>query len=196
MASAKPNKDIGQMPRAGRGIPPGYLRLLPTLIPLGLLVLALVLPAHMFQSDQTASRIGLGPAAWPRAMLLGMALFSALWIARDIWVLSAAGRKSTLSIPVEDTHYHFGKAIIGLIMIVAYGWMLPKIGFATATATFILVWCLFGGLRNVFVVVPVTLIGTIALLWLFMGLALMPLPRGAGVFDNFSIWLLRASGIY
>ncbi|MFT7107228.1 MAG: putative tricarboxylic transport membrane protein [Yoonia sp.] len=196
MASAKPNKDIGQMPRAGGGIPPGYLRLLPTLIPLGLLLLALVLPAHMFQSDQTASRIGLGPAAWPRAMLLGMALFSALWIARDIWALSAAGRKSTLSIPVEDTHYHFGKAIIGLIMIIAYGWMLPKIGFATATATFILVWCLFGGLRNMLVVVPVTLIGTIALLWLFMGLALMPLPRGAGVFDNFSIWLLKATGIY
>jgi putative tricarboxylic transport membrane protein len=196
MASAKPNKDIGQMPRAGGGIPPGYLRLLPTLIPLGLLLLALVLPAHMFQSDQTASRIGLGPAAWPRAMLLGMALFSALWIARDIWALSAAGRKSTLSIPVEDTHYHFGKAIIGLIMIIAYGWMLPKIGFATATATFILVWCLFGGLRTMLVVVPVTLIGTIALLWLFMGLALMPLPRGAGVFDNFSIWLLKATGIY
>lgn len=196
MASAKPNKDIGQMPRAGGGIPPGYLRLLPTMIPLGLLVLALVLPAHMFQSDQTASRIGLGPAAWPRAMLLGMALFSGLWIARDIWALSAAGRKSTLSIPVEDTHYHFGKAIIGLMMIIAYGWMLPKIGFAASTAVFILVWCLFGGLRNLLIVVPVTLIGTIALLWLFMGLALMPLPRGAGVFDNFSIWLLRATGIY
>jgi putative tricarboxylic transport membrane protein len=196
MASAQPNNQNGQTPRAGGGISPRIARLLPTLLPIALLVMALVLPGHMFESDQKASTIGLGPAAWPSTMLLGMAVFSALWIARDIWVLGAAGRKPTLSIPVEDSHYHFGKAIAGLVMIVTYGWLLPMLGFAVATAIFIAVWCFFGGLRNLRVVIPVTLIGTIALLWLFMGLALMPLPRGAGVFDNFSIWLLRATGIY
>ena len=184
------------MRRAGGGVPPGLHRLLPTALPVALLFLALILPGHMFESDQTASNVGLGPAAWPRAMLLGMAFFSVLWIARDIWVLGAAYRRPTLSIPVEDSHYKFGKAIIGLVMIVAYGWLLPVVGFALSTAAFIAIWCIFGGLRNLWVVIPVTLIGTIALLWLFMGLALMPLPRGAGVFDTFSIWLLRATGIY
>ncbi|MGB3406943.1 MAG: tripartite tricarboxylate transporter TctB family protein [Jannaschia sp.] len=163
---------------------------------MALLFLALILPGRMFESDQTASDIGLGPAAWPRAMLLGMAVFSVLWIARDIWAMGAATRKPTLSVPVEDGHYHFGKALVGLALIVAYGWALPVVGFAVSTALFITVWCLFGGLRNLWVVVPVALIGTIALLWLFMGLALMPLPRGAGPFDDFSIGLLRATGIY
>lgn len=196
MTQARPEHKTRETPMAGRRHPPGIARLWPTLVPLGLFVTALVLPGHMFQSDQTARTIGLGPAAWPRTMLLGMAFFSALWIARDLWVLGAAHRPPTLRMPVDEGEYQFGKAIVGLVLIVAYGWLLPLLGFAVSTAVFIAVWCLFGGLRKLRIVVPVTLIGTIALLWLFMGLALMPLPRGAGVFDGFSIWLLRTTGIY
>ncbi len=196
MASARENDPNRQTSRTGRNIPPGLAANLPTLLPVGLLLMALVLPGFMFESDQTASAIGLGPAAWPNAMLKGMAVFCVLWIARDIWALGAVSRKPTLSVPVEDSHYHFGKAVVGLVMIMVYGWCLPILGFAVSTSAFIMIWCLFGGLRNLLVVVPVTVIGTIGLLWLFMGLALMPLPRGYGTFDNFSIWLLRATGIY
>ncbi|MBE0411998.1 tripartite tricarboxylate transporter TctB family protein [Yoonia sp.] len=177
-------------------IPPGLVRLAPTLLPLMLFIMAFVLPDHMFSREQSTTRIGLGPASWPNAMLLGLAFFAALWVLRDIWALGAEYRKPSLSMPVEDSHYHFGKAIVGLVMILAYGWMLPVIGFALDTALFITIWCLFAGLRKLTVVLPVALIGTIALLWLFMGLALMPLPRGVGGFGDFSIWLLRATGIY
>ncbi len=196
MASSQDKSDRGGTPRAGGTRPFGPTQFLSTLLPLGLLAIALVLPGFMFQGDQTASEIGLGPAAWPDAMLMGLAVFCVLWIARDIWVLGDASRKPTLSVPVEDDHYHLGKAIVGLMLITAYGWSLPILGFAVSTSVFIAIWCLFGGLRNLMVVVPVTVLGTIALLWLFMGLALMPLPRGQGVFDNFSIWLLRTTGIY
>jgi putative tricarboxylic transport membrane protein len=197
MTSANQTAHDGQTPETGAAPPSGLILLLPTLLPAAILLLALILPGHILQSDQSISNdIGLGPTAWPKAMLNGVALFSVLWIARDIWVLGAASRAPTLSIPVEESHYHFGKAIVGLMMIIAYGWLLPKLGFAVSTATFIAVWCLFGRLRNILVVAPIALIGTVALLWLFMGLALMPLPRGMGVFDTFSIWLLRATGIY
>jgi len=188
--------DTGTARKAGGHPPSGLIRHLPSLVPVVLLVLALTLPGQMFQSDQRPSSIGLGPAFWPDAMLWGLAVFSALWIGRDIWALGRAGRRPTLSLPREDGPYDYRKALVGLVMIVAYGWLLPTLGFAVSTAVFIAIWCLFGGLRNLAVVVPVTLIGTLALLWLFMGLALMPLPRGVGMFDTFSIWLLRATGIY
>lgn len=196
MTSARDNDQDRLTSRAGGMIPPGLAAVLPTLLPVGLLLMALVLPGFMFESDQTASEIGLGPAAWPNAMLRGMAVFCVLWIARDIWAIGPESRQPTLAIPRDDSHYHFGKAIVGLIIIIAYGWSLPILGFAVSTSVFIMIWCLFGGLRNLLVLIPVTMIGTIGLLWLFMGLALMPLPRGYGVFDNFSIWLLRATGIY
>ncbi len=196
MASAKHTDQGGSTSQTGGARSPGILRLMPTLLPLSLVVMALVLPSFMFSRDQGAAQPGLGPASWPGAMLLGMAFFAALWVLRDIWVLAAAGRKPSLSMPAEDSHYHFGKAIAGLTMILVYGWVLPVVGFALATSVFITVWCLFAGLRKLTVVLPVAGIGTIALLWLFMGLALMPLPRGAGSFGDFSIWLLRLTGIY
>jgi putative tricarboxylic transport membrane protein len=197
MSSMHQADKVDEAEAAGRPAPPAVVaRLLPTLLPIGLLVASLVLPSYMFDEEQTLEIVGLGPAAWPAAMLWGLAFFSVLWILRDIWVLMRPDKAPTLSIPQEDEHYHFGKALLGLLVIVAYGWLLPITGFAVATATFITVWCLLGGLRSPKIVIPVTLIGTIALLWLFMGLALMPLPRGAGVFGEFSIWLLRTTGIY
>lgn len=174
----------------------GLGRLLPALLPAVLFLLALTLPSQMFQSDQIAARVGLGPEIWPKTALGGLAVLSAVWFLRELWVLARAGRCSMLNPPAEDGHYHFGKAVAGLAMIVAYGWLLPQVGFAMATAGFIVLWCLIGGLRNPVVVLPVALIGTLALLWLFMGLALMPLPRGHGVFDTFSVWLLKAVAIY
>ncbi len=170
--------------------------LLPTAVPAALLVAALILPGQMFQSQPSTPPIGLGPAAWPAAALAALAIFAALWIARDLWALRDPARAPTLSAPVEEEAYRYGHAVAGLALIVVYGWLLPKVGFSVATATFIAAWCWLGGLRSLRVVLPVTLIGTLTILWLFMGFALMPLPRGYGPFDAFSVWLLRAVGIY
>lgn len=176
--------------------PSGVQVLLPLLVPVCLLVMALILPSFMFQSDQTAARLGFGPALWPRVMLGALAGFTAIWAGYELWRLRRAGRRPLMTPPREDTEYNWVKALIGLVGIIAYGWLLPVLGFALATSLFIALWCMFGGVRRPLVLVPVTLIGTVGLMWLFMGLALMPLPRGSGVFDGFSIWLLRITGIY
>ncbi|WP_157973655.1 tripartite tricarboxylate transporter TctB family protein [Tropicimonas sp. IMCC34043] len=182
--------------QVGRAQSSGLRVLLPTVLPAMLVVLGLVLPLFMFEGDQHPSKIGLGPGAWPDAILKGMSFFAALWLAREIWVLGRAGRTTTLSPPDDDLSYSYAKAIGGLVMIVAYGWLLPLTGFALTTAAFIALWCVFGGVRKPLVVIPVSLLGTYALLWVFMGLALMPLSRGVGVFNSFSIALLQLLGIY
>ena len=181
---------------AGDGPAAGWRRFAPILLPAVLLLLALILPGRMFSRGQSADVVGLGPAAWPGAMLLALAVLSGLWVARDLWALRRPGGQPLLTPVVEEEPYAMGKAVAGLAMIVLYGWLLSVIGFALASALFIAAWCVFGGVRNPLVLVPVTLGGTVALLWLFMGLALMPLPRGQRVFDGFSIWLLQTTGIY
>lgn len=159
-------------------------------------MLTLVLPGVMFWRGAPAATEGLGPAAWPDAMLTGLAFFSALWLGREIWALRRAGRRSMLRPPDEDEPYSFRKALVGIALIVIYGWGMQIVGFALATAVFIALWCVYGGVRRPVVVLPVALIGTFALLWVFVGLALMPLSRGVGVFDRFSIWMLQICGIY
>lgn len=136
------------------------------------------------------------PATLLVAALRALAIFATLWIVRDLWALRDPSRAPTLSAPVEEERCRYGHAVAGLALFAVYGWLLPRIGFSIATAAFIAAWCRLGGIRRLRVVVPVMLIGTSAILWLFMGLALIPLPRGHGIFDAISVWLLRAVGIY
>ncbi len=139
---------------------------------------------------------GLGAAAWPRGVLALLAFFALVWAVRDVWAIGAADRRPTLVPAREEGAYSWTKAVFGLVLVVAYGVFLPVVGFSIATAVFITVWCLTGGLRNPLTIGAVALIGTALLLWIFMGLALMPLSRGQGVFNDFSIALLRLLGIY
>jgi putative tricarboxylic transport membrane protein len=102
---------------------------------------------------------------------------------------------ATAAAPAGETYSH-RKALIGLVLIVAYGWLLPVTGFPLATAAFIALWCILGGVRHPLAVVPLSLVGTVVLLWIFMGLALMPLSRGQGVFDQVSVTILQLLRIY
>ena len=182
--------------RTGAGQTAGVVRLLPALLPAVLAVLALILQHFVFWRGKPAVTTGLGPDAWPDLILNALALFSAIWLGLELWVLGRAGRRSALRAPDDDEIYRFGKAVIGIILIVLYGILLPLTGFALTTAAFIAIWCVYGGVRKPLVVLPVSLIGTWVLLWVFMGISLMPLSRGRGIFDQFSIWLLKALGIY
>jgi putative tricarboxylic transport membrane protein len=167
--------------------------------PAMLLLAGLLLPLHVFESEPALRGDGPGPGAWPSVMLAAIAVFAGVWMVQEVlaWrrghdVIDAG---DALPEP-EREHYHYAKAVAGLAMILAYGWLLPVLGFAVATTVFILVWCVIGGMRNVAALVLVPVVGTVALLWLFMGLALMPLSRGRGVFDQISIAVLQTLGIY
>lgn len=196
MASANENRGAaGRLPSGGNH-PSGLAALIPLIVPVVVHLLALILPSFMFQSNQSSSQIGFGPAFWPMVMLRILTILSAIWVGYEICALRRTACPALMTTPREDGEYDIGKALIGLVGIVAYGWLLPIIGFALATSLFIMLWCWFGNMRKPVVIVSVALIGTIALLWLFMGLALMPLPRGNGIFDGFSIFLLRITGIY
>ena len=164
------------------------------LAPALFLLAALVLPSVMLEQTPDLRGTGPGPAAWPGTMLALAAVCAALWLIQELVTLRRGRRAPAKS--DEEEEYVYSKAVIGLVLIVAYGSLLSISGFALTTVLFMALWCVLGGVRNPLVVVPVSLIGTTALLWMFMGLALMPLPRGVGVFDQISITILQGLGIY
>ena len=166
-----------------------------------ILAAALVLPSYMLNTDRVIRGTGPGPTAWPNVMLALIAICAAIWMVEEFLAWRRPNQHDALTpggaMPTEEVeHYAYPKAVIGLALILAYGVSLPIIGFTIATLLFIGIWCVVGGIRNPLVVLPVALIGTVALLWLFMGLALMPLSRGGGVFDQISIAILQMLGIY
>jgi putative tricarboxylic transport membrane protein len=164
--------------------------------PAGFLVAALVLPAFMLETTRPLRGVGLGPAAWPHVMLALIAVCAVLWLVQELlaWRRGRAAAAAERATAAEV--YSYPKALIGLVMILTYGWLLPVAGFPITTAVFIALWCLLGGVRHPLAVVALSLVGTGVLLWVFMGLALMPLSRGLGVFDRISIAILQLLGIY
>lgn len=174
----------------------GLGHLMPAAIAAGVLGMALVLPGYVLRPGTRPVPQGLGPEAWPLGIIAILAVLAALWTAREIWAVSGPGRRSLLVEAQEEEGYSHGRAIAGLVLIVAYGVLIPVTGFSLTTAVFIAIWCRFGGIVSPLAIVGVSLIGTAGLLWVFMGLALMPLSRGLGVFDDLSIVLLRLLGIY
>lgn len=189
-------RDAKQYATQGRG----RIKLLARFIPAGiaavLLVAALVLPAFMFNTDRRPGVSGPGPDAWPNLVLTLLAICAAIWLISELWLLVRRKASTGLAAPHDEDSYHYGKALVGIGLVLAFGWLLPVIGFPLACTGFLLIWCIYGGLRHPAVLLLVPTIGTAALLWMFMGLALMPLSRGSGAFDRFSVAVLQLLGIY
>jgi putative tricarboxylic transport membrane protein len=168
------------------------------IMPVSCLAGGLLLPSMILDASRTFRARGLGPAAWPEFMLALIAALSVVWIIQEVisWRSGLRHQAAAGSIESVEEDYDYRKAVISMVLVVGYGWALPLVGFALATAIFIAAICLLGGLRRALVIVPVSIVGTAALLWVFMGLALMPLNRGEGAFGRFSLAVLRGLGIY
>src|SRR3546814_9746606 len=74
-------------------------------------------------------------------MLAFIAVCAAIWLAQELlaWRRGRIVPLATEATPPGEV-YSIPKAVIGLVMIVAYGGLLPIIGFPIATAIFIALW--------------------------------------------------------
>ncbi len=143
-----------------------------------------------------ASRGGVGPTTWPRVMLIGIAVCAAVMLLRELARVFLRHQHLPEAAAETAELYDNRKAVIGITILVVFGVAIPVVGFALATVAFFAVWLWLGGVRRPRTVVLVSLLGTIALLYLFAGVSKMPLDRGMGAFDALTISLYRVLGIY
>ena len=129
-----------------------------------------------------------GPATWPKTMLYCAAACAALIGLRSLY------RRQTE--PPLGSRYDDTKLLAGIALLVLYGFGITQIGMAWATAAFIAAWLLISGLRRPLPVLLVSTLGTIAILYVFVKISLMPLDRGRGVFEQATILLYQLLGIY
>lgn len=132
----------------------------------------------------------IGPATWPRTMLYCAAACAAAVFLREL-LAGARAREAGGAAEV-----HEGRSLLAVALLVAYGAALPLVGIAWATAAFLAGWLVLGGVRRPLAVVLVPVLGTIAVLYLFVKVSLMPLERGKGVFEQATVALYRLLGIY
>jgi len=161
-----------------------------------------VLSRYIVQNPEMADMMtrGIaGPMTWPKVMLGGAAFCAVGWGISSWRAMlrqrerEAAGQAPTVP---DEAQAAFLPVALGLSLGVAYAFMLPWIGFPLASLAFLLLWFWVGGTRKPLTLILVSCIGIVLLLYVFVKLALMPLSRGVGVFDNFTIALFRLLGIY
>lgn len=136
-----------------------------------------------------------GPTTWPTVMLWGAVVFALGWaVERAAKVLRSRERGDAAAARVLPSAGW--RVWVGIVIVLAYGFSLPTLGFALATPLYLLLWLLLGGERSPALIAGVTVIGSVALLYLFVKLALMPLDRGVGAIGEFTVQLYRWLGIY
>lgn len=169
-------------------------RLLRISFPLVMLIASAFLWTHVTMNSALLDvPSAVGPGGWPRAMLAGLAAFSFLLLLSEFneWRLNREVENGE----ARESNGSTVLALVGVAVILGYGFSIPYIGFALATFLFIATWCVLGRIRPLTILL-VSGIGTVVLLYMFVALAKMPLNRGTGVFNELSIALYQALGIY
>lgn len=153
------------------------------------MVLAVALLFASRGLDTVSAPGQLGPAFWPRLVLAGL-LVACLGKAFED---ARAGRAAQVTGAVPFARGRLAAAIVAIVL---YVLLAPLFGFAITTATFIIVFMILCGARAPLMLGTNAAVGTVALLYLFVKVVYLPLPKGAGPFESVTLALYRALGIF
>jgi hypothetical protein len=170
-------------------------------VPLAGVLAAVILYPATRGLDAVAGPGQLGPGFWPRLALAGLALAS---LARAWQAWRAAGpRAAGGAAPAEPAVAAGPPPAIsrpalaaGIALILLYVLAAPALGFLLATALFVAAFMRLGGARSAAGIALAAVAGSAALCYLFVRVVYLPLPKGAGPFEDLTIALYRALGIF
>jgi len=145
---------------------------------------------------------GLGPAAWPKAIIVFMGLLCAWEIVKRLVLRSRGGARGLVEglarAPAGDEAppaFRPGMLAWGIALVLGYVVAVPELGFAVTTALFLAAFPWFGGLRRPVLTAAIGVAGSVALVAIFMRVAYISLPLGEGPFRSVSLALLALLGV-
>jgi hypothetical protein len=141
--------------------------------------------------DAVAGPGQLGPGFWPRLTLVGLGL-ACLGKLVQAWRSSAARAEPDGGAPALAR----GMLALAIAALLAYVAVLPFIGFPLATAGFVVAFMSLGGARSRTGIAATAVAGTVVLLYVFVKLVYLPLPKGDGPFEALTVALYRALRIF
>lgn len=157
---------------------------------------------------ETGGRIS--PAIWPKTIIVIMALLCIYEIVKRLVAKRAASATGLLgglnANPAEgegavaepagpDPIAKPGMLWAGIALVAAYVVLAPWLGFFIATVVFLAAFPYVGGVRRPLVVAATAVLGSLAVIVIFMRVAYVSLPLGEGPFRALSLALLRALGV-
>ncbi|MBI4607715.1 MAG: tripartite tricarboxylate transporter TctB family protein [Candidatus Rokubacteria bacterium] len=132
----------------------------------------------------------LGPDFWPRLVLVAL---MASCVLKLVEVARAKGPAATGS---PGPQVGLPKLVGGIALVLGYPALAPLLGFPLTTALFLAAFMRLVGTRRVLPLTLTAALGTVSLLYVFVKVVYLPLPKGAGVFEDFTIFLYRLLRIF
>jgi len=158
--------------------------------PLAGVIVAAALFAGTRGLDDVARGEQLGPGFWPRLVLVGLGLACAAKVVENLCRITPSDRAVGLA------GVRRGTLAVAIAMIVLYVALAPWLGFALVTAGFIAAFMVLAGARSPATVGLGAVAGTVGLLYFFVKLVYLPLPKGDGVFETVTLALYRGLRIF
>lgn len=141
--------------------------------------------------DDVAQEGQLGPAFWPRLVVVGLGVASLakllVGISRTRPVDDDGAVRTAISTP---------RLVAAIATILLYVALAPAVGFAFATIAFAAAFMALGGTRSVVAIVTTAVGSTVAVLYLFIKLVYLPMPKGVGALEHVTLVLYRLLGIF
>jgi putative tricarboxylic transport membrane protein len=131
----------------------------------------------------------LGPAFWPRMILLLLMLSCVLKALESFLAFGKGVADVGLSSPPPEVNVP--KLVAMIVMVVAVVFFLDILGFALTNFLFLLLFLRIAGLRKKLSLFLVSFLGTIFLLYLFVWVVYLPLPKGEWFFSDLTIFIYR-----
>lgn len=136
-----------------------------------------------------------GPWSWPTFTLLMLIISIGLVLFQRAWQC-VVGHKIEISDLSSEEEIDNTKVAAGGLLILLYGLGFVFLGFLLSSVLFMIIWMIYGGMRNPLKLVALSGSGTLVPLYILAKLAHMPLPLGVGVFETATVWLYRLLGIF
>lgn len=158
--------------------------------PLAGVVLAVALLVASRGLDTVSAPGQLGPAFWPRLVLTGLVIAC---LAKAVEAVRARTRWADAG---PSAPFARGRLAIAIALIVLYVLVAPAAGFPLTTVTFVAAFMALCGSRSPLVLALHAVGGTVVLLYFFVRLVYLPLPKGTGPFEALTLAVYRALGIF
>lgn len=150
----------------------------------------------------------LGPDIWPQIVLVLLVVACIVGIAnafREREEVQGEEHGSRAQAPAilpsdaaaeeDEVPSRYGLVVLGLALFLIYPLALEYLGFLAATFLLMALFMVIGQWRNPVGVLATSLLGTLALFYVFRGIVYVSLPLGTGPFHDFTIWVSQLVGM-
>lgn len=168
------------------------------IVPYVLILLVCLYFYHLAGQFRFSAKAGhLGPDFWPK-LLLGLTMAACLYeIIKTAFFLKAAPQKETEG---EQPAKAAAKRtypvllVIGAVMTVAYAYFVTILGFIICTFLYFALFMIVGRYRKPWAILANSVIGTLALVVIFMKIVYVSLPPGQEPFSAVTFFILSLMG--